>query len=250
MSHPGGRIDDWPVKAEQRQRDRPPGDSLFSKLDVIHDNDSSRSAAMNMAIDEALLDTATSPTIRFYRWDHPALSFGYFGKFAAIEAPGRDAVRRWTGGGIVYHGEDLTYSMVIPANDPAFRRSTTSIYREIHQAICRALETAGVVAMVKNTAADKGPANERGYACFENPVFADVMSDGRKIAGAAQRRTRRGLLQQGSIQIATLDNDFRMRLAHQLADGTALKILGPEILARGEELANQKYGNQAWLRKW
>ena len=72
---------------------------------------------MNMAIDEALLETAVIPTIRFYRWRSPALSFGYFGKFSdvAIYAAERDLVRRWTGGGIVFHGDDLTYSIVIPA---------------------------------------------------------------------------------------------------------------------------------------
>ena len=77
---------------------------------------------MNMAIDEALLESATIPTIRFYRWNSPALSFGYFGTFSdvAIYAAERDLVRRWTGGGIVLHGDDLTYSIIIPASDPAF----------------------------------------------------------------------------------------------------------------------------------
>ena len=57
---------------------------LFASLNVYHDIPS-RSPALNMAIDEALLETAEIPTIRFYTWDHPALSFGYFGKFADVE---------------------------------------------------------------------------------------------------------------------------------------------------------------------
>jgi len=75
---------------------------LFASLNVYHDI-ASRSAALNMAVDEALLETAKIPTIRFYTWDHPALSFGYFGKFADVEnhAPQRDLARRWTGGGQV-----------------------------------------------------------------------------------------------------------------------------------------------------
>ena len=95
--------------------------SLFARLDVYHDL-TSRSAALNMAIDEALLEIASGPSIRFYRWDQPALSFGYFGKFADVanHAGEGDIVRRWTGGGIVFHGEDLTYSILIPANDAAF----------------------------------------------------------------------------------------------------------------------------------
>jgi lipoate-protein ligase A len=101
---------------------------LFGALNVYHDI-ASRSAALNMAIDEALLEHASLPSIRFYKWDHPALSFGYFGGFADVAnyAPERDLVRRWTGGGIVFHGDDLTYSIVIPETEPAFGESSMSI---------------------------------------------------------------------------------------------------------------------------
>jgi lipoate-protein ligase A len=82
---------------------------IFAELEVCKDP-APRSAAINMAIDEALLETAKIPSIRFYRWNSPALSFGYFGKFADVAdyAAERDLVRRWTGGGIVFHGDDLT----------------------------------------------------------------------------------------------------------------------------------------------
>src|SRR6266487_2855232 len=109
---------------------------IFAKLEICRDA-TPRSAAVNMAIDEALLETAKVPSIRFYRWNSPALSFGYFGKFADVAhyAPRRDLVRRWTGGGIVFHGDDLTYSIVIPANDPAFSESSMVIYEKIHCAL-------------------------------------------------------------------------------------------------------------------
>jgi len=99
--------------------------SFLKALTVYHD-DIPHSAAMNMTIDEALLEHATVPSIRFYRWHCPALSFGYFGKFANVAgfATERDLVRRWTGGGIVFHGEDLTYSIVIPVNNPIFVQSS------------------------------------------------------------------------------------------------------------------------------
>src|SRR6476660_2004850 len=114
--------------------------SLFATLHVYHD-DSSYSAAMNMAIDEALLESAAVPSIRFYGWQSPALSFGYFGRFSdvAIYAGERDLVRRWTGGGIVFHGNDLTYSIVIPASDPVFDESSIAIYEKIHRDLCGAL---------------------------------------------------------------------------------------------------------------
>src|SRR5207247_493670 len=102
--------------------------------------DDEHSAAMNMAIDEALLDSVAVPSIRFYRWRSSALSFGYFGRFADVAdyAGERDLVRRWTGGGIVFHEEDLTYSIVIPPSDPVFSESSMSIYEKIHRALCNA----------------------------------------------------------------------------------------------------------------
>src|SRR2546430_14941928 len=113
-------------KAQQATR------PLFADLTIYHD-ESPHSAAMNMSIDEALLESASIPTIRFYRWRSPALSFGYFGKFsdAAIYATERDLVRRWTGGGIVLDEEGLTHSTVIPARDHAVRESSIMLYQNI-----------------------------------------------------------------------------------------------------------------------
>ena len=135
-------------KAQQATR------PLFADLTIYHD-ESPHSAAMNMAIDEALLETAVVPTIRFYRWRSPALSFGYFGKFSdvAIYAAERDLVRRWTGGGIVFHGDDLTYSIVIPASDPVFDESSIAIYEKIHRALCEALAAGGQDAELASVAA-------------------------------------------------------------------------------------------------
>ena len=94
-----------------------------------------------MAIDEALLEHCTCPALRFYGWRGPSLSFGYFGKFADIarETKDRELVRRWTGGGSVPHGEDLTYSLVTPASDPASGRGPPLIYAALHSAIRQAL---------------------------------------------------------------------------------------------------------------
>src|SRR6266850_4318609 len=162
--------------------------SIFAALEVYHDI-ASRSAALNMAIDEALFEIATTPSIRFYRWDHPALSFGYFGKFAdvATHTAERDLVRRWTGGGIVFHGDDLTYSIVIPASDPVFDESSIAIYEKIHRALCDALAKTGQRAVVAGGVDPGGIALSKhaaasGYNCFANPVRADVMMNGRKIA--------------------------------------------------------------------
>src|SRR5205807_9977598 len=245
--------------------------SIFGALEVYHD--AARPAAMNMAIDEALLEMANLPAIRFYRWRSPALSFGYFGRFADVVAYAaqRDLVRRWTGGGIVLHEDDLTYSIIVPRNDPVFAGSSMSIYENVHRALCEALSVIAkhadllAVAAVcdRRTIQDRSvhsweitgreinaTVTDRRYNdCFANPVRADVMVNGRKVAGAAQRRTRAGLLHQGSIQHVDLGNGLAERFASELSDRCSPKFLDERVIERAQEIAAQKYGTVAWLQK-
>jgi lipoate-protein ligase A len=226
---------------------------VFGELHVYHDG-APYSAAMNMAIDEALLESAIVPCIRFYRWQSPALSFGYFGHFShvAIYASERDLVRRWTGGGIVLHEQDLTYSIVVPASDAAFRESSTTIYENVHRALLKAMVAHGEraeLALVAGVVDVETAIVDRGYNCFANAVRSDVMIDGHKVAGAAQRRTRGGLLQQGSVQYVDLGNGLAERFAQALsANCSECKIAG-KVLKRGQALAEQKYETDAWLHK-
>jgi lipoyl(octanoyl) transferase len=229
-------------------------DRLFASLDVYHET-TSRPAAMNMAIDEVLLETSKATAIRFYRWHSPALSFGYFVKFADVSdyAAERELVRRWTGGGIVFHGSDLTYSIVIPASDPAFPELSLAIYEKVHHALCEALagHNQGTELLTVGMLDNRRPGDRRslGNNCFANPGRADVMINGRKVAGAAQRRTRAGLLQQGSIQGVDLDNALADRFARALSTKCIQQEINNEILERAGELTERKYGTSAWMRK-
>jgi len=228
-------------------------DKLFATL-AVYKEVGVHSAAMNMAIDEALLESATVPSVRFYGWQSPALSFGYSGRFSdvAIYAGERDLVRRWTGGGIVFHGNDLTYSIVIPASDPAFCESSMTIYEGIHGALVCTLNEIGEEAEMVGSARSAGCIPQRSVLtdnCFANPVRADVMVDGHKVAGAAQRRTRRGLLQQGSIQSVAVTTDFAQRFARSLSANRSQFGVTEEILKRARELVEEKYGSDAWLHK-
>jgi lipoate-protein ligase A len=218
---------------------------MLDQLDGYDDTEP-RSAALNMAIDEALLETAASPTLRFYRWRRPALSFGYFGSFAEVsdQRPHRDIVRRWTGGGVVPHGDDLTYSVVIPANHSFFARSSLDIYSELHEAIRLALTANGVEAALASSVAPKVSEH-----CFANAVRADVLSNGRKVAGAAHRRSRAGLLHQGSIQLSNLPAKFIDDFAGTLCDRFERKTLPPELIDRANAIAQVKYGTAAWLMR-
>jgi lipoyl(octanoyl) transferase len=214
---------------------------------MVIDDPVPRAGALNMAIDEVLMGTASSAMLRFYRWSEPSVSFGYFDTFEEAQsfADGRSLVRRWTGGGIVPHGDDLTYSIVIGANEPAYRLSSPEVYRRIHEAIAAALLANGVRAVVASQ-----PAPRISAACFANPVAADLLLEGRgKIAGAAHRRTRRGLLHQGSIQREHLGGEFRSGVASALSEQVEEYQLGGAFLREAENLATEKYASESWLRR-
>ena len=218
--------------------------SAFRSLHVYRDGEA-RSAAMNMAVDEALLDQAEAPSLRFYSWQKPSLSFGYFGRYGDIapHAAEREVVRRWTGGGIVLHGMDLTYSVVIPAKSVERIASSRFIYKQIHDAIRRALSAHTAVAL----ATEDAP--RVSEVCFANPVAADVLVGGRKIAGAAQRRTRAGLLHQGSIQYESLSAGFGETFACALCSEWRAMLFKCELFERAQRLADAKYGTTDWLRQ-
>lgn len=211
----------------------------------VYEDTEPRSAAMNMAVDEALLESAAAPSLRFYSWRRPSLSFGYFGAFAdvAAEETRREIVRRWTGGGIVLHGSDLTYSLILPSKNAAPAHQSRAIYRQIHEAIREALSSHAKVTLASRNAP------KTSDACFANPVIADVLANGRKIAGAAQRRTRAGLLHQGSIQYEALPRDFSKAFASLLCPGFARMPFPPALIERAEILSEQKYESAEWLHR-
>lgn len=217
-------------------------------LDELHvyDDVEPKRAPLNMAVDEALLEGAARPILRFYRWRRPSLSFGYFGRYADVadQSSHRDIVRRWTGGGTVPHGDDLTYSIILPASHCWFARSSREIYAGLHDAIRRALEANGVKSILANSAAPKISED-----CFANAVRADVISDGQKIAGAAHRRSRAGLLHQGSIQRGDLPDRFRDDFARILCDRFERKTLSPELIERARKIAEVKYATAEWLTR-
>ena len=212
----------------------------------VYDDFEPKPAALNMAVDEALLADTRTPVLRFYRWRRPSLSFGYFGRYAEVadQFDRLDIVRRWTGGGIVPHGDDLTYSVIIPTAHPFFLRSSLEVYAAVHEAIRRALETNNIAAILADHAAPKISDD-----CFANPVRADVLSGGRKIAGAAHRRSRAGLLHQGSIQRNDLPDRFREDFARILCDRFERKTPEAASLERAAEIALTKYATAAWLTR-
>ena len=130
--------------------------------------------------------------LRFYTWQQPAVSYGYFQKFPAQFVGQYEIVRRPTGGGLVYHVNDTTYTVVIPPGHALDRLSTHDAYQASHRAVAAAL--AAQTELARQAAAPRGQ-----YECFQNPVTGDVVAGNQKLAGGAQRRGRGGMLHQGSI---------------------------------------------------
>jgi lipoate-protein ligase A len=221
---------------------------LFPQIVAIVDPDP-HSAGLNMALDEALLQRVEVPTLRVYGWREPAVSFGYFGRCAEVQsmAAGREMVRRWTGGGIVEHGEDLTYTLLVPRSAAFFSHSALESYRLIHGSIAQWLTACGLDAEVSEVVAE-GAAP--GGACFVQPVQYDIVARGVKIAGAAQRRTRWGLLHQGSIQAPVEIRRQAGTLGAALGEDVVTARMTPEIQDAAEKIARVRYLTDAWLRKF
>ena len=169
---------------------------------------------MNMAIDEAILlrqATNLQPTLRFYDWSQPALSFGYFQRVAhEVDVPacilrGIELVRRITGGGTVVHGWDVTYSVVVPHNG-VLPKSISASYSVISGCLISGFKKIGVPnpqieAVTQHTSQHRRSAEDLANICLTNPAKYDVMLDGKKIAGVSQRRNQIGAMYQGYIAL-------------------------------------------------
>jgi lipoate-protein ligase A len=159
-----------------------------------------RTAAENMAVDEVLLESAASlgrPVLRFYSWSEPAASFGYSQRYDEIARLTRlrPLVRRPTGGGLVPHDADWTYSLIFPPSATWYCLKAIQSYERVHAWVQAAFERIQISTLLATSSRKEGPGQ-----CFIGAEQFDVLCDDRKIAGGAQRRNRQGLLIQGSIQ--------------------------------------------------
>ncbi len=216
-----------------------------------------RNGPMNMALDEAIVHSVkqTGAVLRLYRWAEPWRTYGYFVHWERVAElqPQTKAVRRWTGGGIVGHGHDLTYSLILPPTQAPI--PSTMLYAQVHRALAFALQGIhGSIALVDaSTPVETTPAGRRALSsdsCFANPVISDLVLAGKKVAGAALRRHRTAVLLQGSIQGLAIPPDLGASFAAGLADQVEPFDLLAGTLALAERLAGEKYGSLDWNRKF
>ena len=167
----------------------------------------------NMAIDEAILEVHAAEgglsTLRFYTWFPPALSLGYGQRLTSdinvtqCQSLGIDVVRRPTGGRAVLHDHEVTYSLVISANDPWVTSGILAAYLMISQALIRGLSYLGITAeLLPLRRGVPLPSDGASAVCFAAPSSYEVAVAGRKIIGSAQRRAHDVIMQHGSIPLS------------------------------------------------
>ena len=224
-------------------------------------------AAENMALDFLLLQRYPEPAssrFRHYEWRGPAFTFGFSQKISFVREnlPAGDPVelcRRPTGGGIVDHRNDWTYTLVLPRAHALYDAAATEAYRVVHQALTDALVALGEPAELKVVCAPpvegaNGPPVPG--VCFQRAERYDVVhrGSGAKIAGAAMKRNKHGLLLQGSLEKASVGavdwEDFGGRFTAAL--GLALRAAPQEVPwpeLNEDEVAGliEQYSSPEWI---
>ena len=160
-----------------------------------------------MAADETILQAVNEglapPTLRFYQWERPTLSLGYFQKHDHCQQQDqtiRDlpVVRRLTGGGAILHADELTYSLTLPLNKNLPHSDIQGMYKLVHDACIAALKKLGIDAHYHTTKkkcrAQRGP-----FFCFDRRHCLDLVINDQKLLGSAQRRLKNAALQHGSL---------------------------------------------------
>jgi lipoate-protein ligase A len=213
-------------------------------------------AAFNMSLDEALLENVArlgKPVLRFYGWKEPAATFGYFQRYSEVAAATRlrPLIRRPTGGGIVPHDADWTYSAAFPPGHEWHSLKAEQSYRRIHDWLRLAFTELKVEAELAPCCQKSLPGQ-----CFVGHEKFDLLWRGKKIAGAAQRRNKLGLLIQGSIQpppISLVRDDFEtaMRAVAEKNFGVVWTELAadPALHECAVNLTLRKYGRMDYISR-
>ncbi|MGL5263400.1 MAG: lipoyl protein ligase domain-containing protein [Candidatus Rhabdochlamydia sp.] len=176
-----------------------------------------KSAEENMRFDAELLEKAKNffePIIHFYEWESPSATYGYFANPASLlfldQIGSLDLAKRPTGGGVIFHIWDFAFSIMVPASSPLYSSNTLNNYALINTAVLSSIESF----------LEKGPclhltpqdavalSGDCKHFCMAKPTQYDVLLRNKKIAGAAQRKTKNGFLHQGSICLQLPDRNY------------------------------------------
>lgn len=245
----------------------------------------SGAAAWNMAVDQSILESVSqsqeagehpTPVLRFYTWQTPTLSLGYFqprdGSSPRFDS--LDRVRRSTGGGAILHHHDLTYSLIVPTG-PGERGAQSELYQSVHSAIVVELDRESIAAQPFRLTGSKlhdlnksHLSSADPFLCFQRRTDEDLIVSGYKVLGSAQRRSKRALLQHGSLLLAaseyarelpgiydltsqSLDPQrFAKRIAASIGELIGYTFKSSELTVSEQDRANQISANRFESTAW
>ncbi len=237
----------------------------------------------NMAADEAMTEEFLQdsvPIFRLYRWT-PTVSFGRsqnvseLADLKAFDSLDIGAVRRSTGGGALFHHNDLSYSVICSKND-FYNGSLKEGYRKLSSFLLKMYEAFGLKADYPLWEQKAG--GKPSEICLAAKEPYDLQIQNKKVGGHAQRHTKGALFQHGTIPVTSYDPVFE-RLFFQSIDTnqTSLSELGVDtdfetvstetieafeksfgvklkessidrnLAERIEDLKKNKYDRKAWL---
>jgi lipoate-protein ligase A len=199
------------------------------------DQDGRQNMQLDLELFQAFEKSDGPSILRFYSWQPQCVSLGYSQKIEAEIDLAKamelkwEIVKRPTGGGIVFHNEaEITYSLVTAIDNPLLPKGMVPSYKKISEAIVLGLQYMGIKAEVKSTPVPRPSSLDP--LCFSYPAEYEVVYNGRKIVGSAQKRGRRALLQQGSIFVRDTDPSALLLLKQPAKEYNAVSV--EEILGR------------------
>ena len=212
-----------------------------------------------MAADEALCEAMPAPyLLRFYNWKGPGITFGYSQRRSqvqqAIDAAGcgiTAVTRRPTGGGIVFHETDLTFSFIFPSPGVLFEPGKT--YERLHRSINAEYARLGISFDLLNEKTKDYSVNDPVMNCFSKPVDKDILYNGKKVLGGALRKFGEHMLYQASFQApdarqnaATHRNAVIRALAGEYGLTWESAAMPEAAAAKAAQIAADKYATAQW----
>lgn len=176
-------------------------------------------ASVHMLKDYELLcqlQMTHTPILHFYEWEGDSATYGHFIQpfdflnKASVEKFQLNLAKRPTGGGIVFHLSDFAFSVLVPSSSPHYSLNTLENYAFVNQIVSHVIQQ-----FLGNQSSPCLLPNEPNaldahcqHFCMAKPTKYDVMLNGRKVGGGAQRRTKQGFLHQATISLAMPSEDY------------------------------------------
>lgn len=205
-------------------------------------------AEENMSIDAQLLqdlDPNGEAILHLYDWELPSATYGHFIDpnqfFTPVATKKIDLAKRPTGGGVIFHTCDFAFSFLIPAWHPKCSQKTLDNYALVNRAVIQAIDIwmGGGDALELLSSGFERSKETIARFCMARPTKYDVVFRGRKVGGAAQRRTKRGLLHQGTIALGLPDSKL---LREVLLEG---EFVAGEMHKHSDSLLEENWDERA-----